>query len=61
MKKLLFIFTGICLEKGQQEERKLAICHTDDMECAETEAVGLFGSLSPLAYRPLPLILPIVS
>jgi hypothetical protein len=41
--------------------RKLAMYHTDCMECAETEAVGLFGSLSPLANRPLPLILLIVS
>ena len=29
----------------------------DDMECAETEAVGLFTSLSPLAALPLPLIM----
>jgi len=27
------------------------------MECAETEAVGLFTSLSPLAALPLPLIM----
>jgi hypothetical protein len=27
------------------------------MECAETEAVGLFASLSPLATLPLPLMM----